>query len=109
MADMDGGGKVSAGSCSSPEVSSPARASASEDVAERGEPFGYHGAVDPAADLLLGDQPGVGEQRELVRHSRLAFGHGLLEVTAGGCRSSGPVLWDGGDGLATGVAPGRAR
>ena len=47
-----------------------------------GEALGDDGAVDPAADLLLGDQPGVGEDDRWWRHGRLALADRLLEVAA---------------------------
>ena len=46
------------------------------------EPLGHDRAVHPAAELLLGDQPGVGQHREVVGHRRLALADRLLEVAA---------------------------
>src|SRR5712692_4582840 len=62
--------------------------SAAEGVPEHGEPLGHHGAHHPTPHLLLGDQAGVGEKRQVVTDGRLALGNRLLEIAAA-CRALG--------------------
>ena len=62
--------------------SGSALASGAERVAQHGQAFGDDPEVGPATALLPAEEPGVGEDGEVVAHGRLALADRCLEVAA---------------------------